>query len=694
MRERAALPGDLSRLLRPRSVAAFGGRVAAEVIRQLRAIGYDGAIWPVHPHREEVEGERAYRSVMDLPAPPDAAFLGVNRHVTIQIVEALAARGAGGAVVHASGFSETGESGRTLQARLIAAAGSMPFFGPNCYGFINYLDGALLWPDQHGGRRVDRGVAIVTQSGNVGLNLTMQRRALPIGYLVTLGNQATVDVAAMIEALLCDERVTAIGLHIEGILDPSALARATARARDRAIPIVALKAGRSPAGAQLAITHTASLAGTDAVIDAFLRKIGIAQVRSIPALLECLKVLHLGGPLSGRDIASMSCSGGEAALMADAVAGHRLRFRALSADQRADVAATLPELVTISNPLDYHTFSWGNEPALTRTFAAVMRAGYAMTLLILDFPRLDRCSDRDWMASANAIIAAFRETGARVAVVATLPEAMPEERAMALIEAGVTPLLGIDEALAALEAAADAGELAIHAEPYRLIARVSQGSSRSLTEWEGKRLLAERGLAVPRGELVRTRGDAVEAARAIGFPVALKAVGTEIAHKTEIGGIKLGLHDPTAVADAAGALLGLGDAILVERMVTDVIAELILGINQDPVVGPYLVIGSGGIFAELVGDSRVLVLPATRQEIDEAIGWLRVARLLNGFRGGPRGDLDAVVDAAMIVQAFAIDHANRLLELDINPLLVRAKGCGVVAADVLIRVIEEENADD
>ena len=211
MRADGAAPGGLARLLRPRSVAIFGGHAAAEAVGQLRASGYDGTVWPVHPSRGEIAGLPAYRSVAALPAAPDAAFLAVNRYATIEIVAALAARGAGGAVAYASGFAESGESGRTLQAKLVTAAGAMPVLGPNCYGFINYLDGVLLWPDQHGGRRVERGVAIVTQSGNIGLNLTMQRRALPIAYLVTLGNQAVVDVAATIEALLEDGRVTAIG---------------------------------------------------------------------------------------------------------------------------------------------------------------------------------------------------------------------------------------------------------------------------------------------------------------------------------------------------------------------------------------------------------------------------------------------------------------------------------------------------
>jgi acyl-CoA synthetase (NDP forming) len=679
--------------LRPRSIALLGGRPAAEAIRQLDRIGFDGQVWPIHPSHDRIEGRQAFRSIADLPTPPDAAFLAVNRHLTVESVAALAHRGAGGAVAYASGFSEAGTGGVDLQTRLAAAAGAMAVLGPNCYGFINYLDGVLLWPDQHGGRRVARGVAIITQSGNIGLNLTMQRRGLPIGYLVTLGNQAAIGVSDMIEALLDDTRVTAIGLHIEGIDDPVAFARAAGLARQRGVPVVALKAGRSAAGAKLTVSHTASLAGADDVVDAFLRRVGVVRVHSIPVLLESLKILHLFGPLAGRDIASMSCSGGEAALIADAVAGSALNCRPLDAAQTARVAATLPALVTISNPLDYHTFSWGDEAALTGTFAAMMAAGYDLTMLILDFPRRDRCADQDWDTSVRAIIAAVARTGTRAAVVASLPEALPEARAEALMAAGVVPLCGLDEALAAIEAAAAAGELARRPERVFITAPpIANGVPTTLSEWQAKRALAARGLAVPEGRLVASPEQAAATAAGLGFPVVVKAAGSHIAHKTEMGAVKLDLRDRAAVAAAVAELQGMSDALLVERMVTDTVAELIVGVARDPLFGPYLVIGSGGMLTELVGDTRLLLIPAAAEEITTAIRSLKVAKLLDGYRGRPRGDLAAAVDAVLAIQAFAMDHGALLLELDVNPLMVRPAGQGAVAADALIRLVKQTSA--
>jgi succinyl-CoA synthetase beta subunit len=220
---------------------------------------------------------------------------------------------------------------------------------------------------------------------------------------------------------------------------------------------------------------------------------------------------------------------------------------------------------------------------------------------------------------------------------------------------------------------------------------VKGGEVRTFTEWDGKCRLAAYGVAVPEGRVVATAEEAVSAAEALGFPVVLKALGTEIAHKTEIGAVKLDLRDATAVAEAAAALGGLVDSLLVERMVIGAVAELLVGVRREPGLGFYLVLGSGGVMVELIEDTRLLMMPATREEVVEAIASLKIARLLGGYRGKPKGDVNAVVAAALALQAFALDNACRLLELEVNPLIVRAAGRGAVAADVLIRFLEEES---
>lgn len=685
---------ELKRLLRPRTVALVGGRACAEVIRQSRHIGFQGELWPVHPHLEQIEGVPVYRSVSALPGAPDAAFVAVNRQATVEVVRALAAQGAGGAICYASGFAEAGAMGLELQSRLRSAAGGMPFFGPNCHGFINYLDGVALWPEQQGGLRQAQGVAIVTQSGNIALNLTMQRRSLPIGYVVTLGNQAGIDLATTIEALLQDHRVTAIGLHIEGIRDTAAFMRAAAIARRRGVPIVAVKTGRSKLGAGLAVSHTASLGGADEVATAFLRRAGVVRVQSIPVFIETLKLLHIHGPLEGRDIASMSSSGGEASFIADAGERCELRFRPFTNADEKRVAATLPELAAVTNPLDYHNFSWGDEPALTAIYAAVMATGHHLTLLVLDFPRRDRCSEASFDATVNAFIAASRRTGAKAAVVSTLQETLPEHRADQLAQAGIAPLMGMDDAMAAIAAAAESGELLRGPNaPIGWAGQPASGVGRSLTEWEAKRRLAGAGLQVPMGQLAATVEAAVEAAVKIGFPVAVKSVGSAIAHKTEMGAVRLRLADPAAVRAAATELANLGEALLIEQMVSDSVAELIVGFNRDATFGWHLLLGSGGIMVNLIGDTRIRMAPASRSEILTAIRGLKAGAILAGYRGQRAGDIDAAADAVLSLQDFVFKERRRLLELEVNPLIVRPAGLGAVAVDALVRIGEEPAHD-
>lgn len=714
------MPRDLARLLGPRSICAVGGREAARVVEQCRRMDFAGPIYPVHPSRREMAGLPCVRSVEDLPEPPDAAFVGVRRERTVEVVRALAARGAGGAVCYASGFAESGTAGAALQTALVEAAGDMPILGPNCYGFVNYLEGAPLWPDQHGGRRCGRGVAILSQSSNLAITLTMNLRAVPIAAVATLGNRALVGTADVLDALLEDGRITAVGVLVETLEDAPALAAAARKAREKRIPIVACKLGRSEEGARLTLSHTASLAGSDRNAAAFFRRAGIGRAHSLPALLETLKLLHAGGPLGGRDIASLSCSGGEAALMADAIGRRRLRARPLTRAERERVGATLDDLVTVSNPLDYHTFIWGDAERLADTFAAMLGCRFDLGVLVIDPPRRDRCGDAEWRTALDAFGNALERAGARGCVLATLPESLPEALSEALLARGIAPLAGVDDGLAAVEAAADIGQawaaggrIEVEASPRSPAALAGAGVGAGanagtggswrretvLTEPEAKERLARAGVPVPRGEVVRSPEEAVAAAVRVGLPVAVKAVGRELVHKSERGAVRLGLETPDAIEAAARALLPLGDGLLVERMVGDGVAEVLVGIACDPHVGPVLVVGSGGVLAELIGDRAVLLAPASREEIEAALSGLKAAALVEGFRGRPAGDRAALVEAVLTIQRAALDRTGRLSELDVNPIIVRPAGRGVVAVDAVMRLAgdgptEREPAED
>ncbi|MDQ2094822.1 acetate--CoA ligase family protein [Rhodalgimonas zhirmunskyi] len=680
------MPGEgrsgLDRLLRPRSIAVIGGGSwCANVIEQCRKIGFEGAIWPVHPLRDVVGGLPAVRRIEDLPEAPDAAFIGINREGSIEALGVLSARGAGGAVCFASGFSEaqaeTGD-GQAMQAALLEAAGAMTVLGPNCYGVLNYLDGAALWPDQHGGARVARGVALVTQSSNIAINLTMQDRGLPLAYVVTVGNQAQTGMSEVARALLRDARVTALGLHIEGIDDLRGFEALAEDARALGKPIVALKIGRSEQARAATVSHTASLAGSDAGARALLARLGIGQASSLAAMLEALKLLHVAGPLASRRIASMSCSGGEASLVADTAFGRRLELPALDAGQQTALRAVLGPRVALANPLDYHTYIWGDEEALAGTFGAMMQGDLALGCVILDFPRADRCDATAWEPVIAAVARAKAASGRAMAIVGTLKETLPEAVSKRLDEMGIVPLAGLAEAVEAMEIAADLGEVREVAPPLVLAPPATGG--RVLSEAEAKAALAGEGVRVPVAARAATPQEAVAAAARIGFPVVLKGEG--IAHKSEAGAVALNLGNAEAVAAAARAMPA--DSFLVEEMISGPVAELLVGVVADPAHGYVLTLAAGGVLTEVLGDSVSVLVPTSRAGVRAALGALKIAPVLAGYRGARGADMEAIVDAVMAVQAYVA--AQRPLEIEINPLMCGPGGA--VAADALIRIGE------
>ncbi|MBO9443576.1 acetate--CoA ligase family protein [Phaeobacter italicus] len=670
---------DLSRLFRPKSLAVIGGGAWCRlVIEQCQKMGFGGTIWPVHPKAEEVAGLPAFKDVDSLPEAPDAAFVGVNRFATIDVVRALSARGAGGAVCFASGFLEAAAEdaeGADLQAQLLEAAGDMPFLGPNCYGFINYLDGALLWPDQHGGQRAETGVALVTQSSNIAINLTMQKRGLPLAYVVTAGNQAQSGIAAIGEALLEDDRVTALGLHIEGFGDLRAFEALAARARALGKPIIALKVGKSAEAQAATVSHTASLAGGDAGAGALLSRFGIPRLDDLPSFLETLKLLHVTGRLPSNRIATISCSGGEASLAADTAHARRVAFPPLNDRQKTDLRAALGPMVALANPLDYHTYIWRDTEAMTNAFAAMMDPKLAMTMLIADFPRGDRCDASDWECTISAMIAARERTGANAGFIATLPELMPEEVAARLMEAGVVPFSGLTEAIAACEAAS----LCLPEPPEPLLLPTATVEPDLIPEAEAKRQLSAYGLRVPHSKRAISATNARAVAVDLGFPVVLKGEG--VAHKTEAGAVVLNLTSGQAVSDAAHDMPAR--SFLIEEMVTGAVAELLIGVVKDPAHGFVMTLAAGGTLTEVLQDSASVLLPASEADLETALNSLRVSRLLDGYRGAAAANREALMAAIRAVEAYVLENALGLEEIEINPLLCTPTDA--VAADALMR---------
>ena len=395
-----------------------------------------------------------------MPGSPDAAFIGVNRQLTIDVIRQLRDADCGGGVCFASGFLEADETGGKLQAELIDAAGDMPVLGPNCYGFINYADGALLWPDQQGGKRLESeqpGIAIIAQSSNIAINFTMQQRGMPLSYVMTVGNQALVGISELALNLLDDPRVNTIGIYVEGFDSIPAFEELGRKSRELNKPIVVYTVGKSELAQVSAQTHTASLVGAHEVTSEFVRRCGFGQAHSIPVFLETLKLLNLFGPLDSYRVSSMSCSGGEASIIADAAEGRKVYFPELSDEQKKPIEDALGPLVTVANPLDYHTYSWANREMMEGAYSGMVRHGFALNYLILDFPHPTHCDDWEWHISVDAFQSALEDHDAKGAFVVGMPENIPESYVENYRERGMLTLLGIDEALAASEIAADIG---------------------------------------------------------------------------------------------------------------------------------------------------------------------------------------------------------------------------------------------
>jgi len=666
---------DLSRLLRPKTIAVIGGGAwCGEVINQSQKLGFDGQIWPVHTKGGTVAGLQSYKSIAELPSSPDAVFIGINRAATVGVVEELAVMGAGGAVCFASGFAEAAAedaSGTDLQGALVAAAGDMPILGPNCYGFINALDGALLWPDQHGCIRVDRGVAILTQSSNIAINLTMQKRALPIAYTVTCGNMAQTTQAEIAQGLLDDPRVTAIGVHIEGFGSIPAWDAFARKAFKRGIPVVALKVGTSDHAQKAAVSHTASLAGSDAGAQAVLDRLGISRVHDIPTFLETLKLLHCNGRLTSNRLSSISCSGGEASLAADTAHGRNVVFPPLNPNQKKALKRALGPMVALANPLDYHTYIWRDAAAMADAWTPMADKDIGLTLSIVDYPHTDAS---DWACATEAALAVRARSGRPVAVVATLPELMPEDVARQLLDGGVTPILGLTEAIAAAEAAAPASAPAT--EPL-----LSAGKDRSgdvMTEAEAKSALAAFGLRIPVQEVAESAVAAGRLASVMPEPLVLK--GTGIAHKSDVGAVQVGLK----ASEVEAAAQNIPSAtFLIEEMVTGGVAELLVGVTRDSAHGFVLTLAAGGTMTEILNDATSLLIPASKEAVKSALSRLRMYPLLTGYRGQPAADIEAICEAVQAIQAYVIENVDTVCEVEVNPLICTP--ARAVAADALIR---------
>lgn len=411
----------LNRLLNPKHVCFVGGSTMADAVKRCKAGGFKGDIWLVNPKHKEINGIPCFQSIADLPEAPDASLIGTNRNVTIDIVHQLNERGAGGAVCYASGFGESGDEGEALQVELLKAAGNMPILGPNCYGLLDFLHGTALWPVAYGGELVEKGVAILTQSGNFAYNISMLENAPQTSYLISVGNQAQVGVHHLIDALIDDPRVTAIGLHLEGLKDVPAFTDAVIRALQKKVPIVVMKSGSSSIGANLAMSHTGSLAGSDELYTTLFERVGAIRVNGPVSFIETLKLLQDGKLPKGRRVSAMANSGGDAGMIADYCEKNGLELPPLSESKAKRLKALLPEFAHVANPLDFTTAIWGDEDALSQCAEIMFESDTDLGFLALDFPTESSGEQSEYVLMADASKKNYRKTVCRE----PLPQSSP-----------------------------------------------------------------------------------------------------------------------------------------------------------------------------------------------------------------------------------------------------------------------------
>jgi acyl-CoA synthetase (NDP forming) len=691
---------NLLRLLKPRHIAFIGGTDAETALRSCQRIGFSGDIWPVNPRRDSMCGLPCYSSVEELPHVPDAVFLAVPTKPAIDIVCWLAEQGAGGVVCYTAGFGSDGKEGGASDQALVDVAGDLAIIGPNCYGVINFMDRAALWPFAHGGFNPGYGAAIITQSGMLSSDITMNQRSVPLAYMVSAGNQSVLQLEDYIDVMCELDEVRAIGLHIEGLKDIESFSRVARKALKLNKPMVVLKTGTSKIGGQLTISHTGSLSGTNEIYQALFDRLGIISVANPAQLLETLKLICVSGLPKGKRLMGFTCSGGGATMLADYAEKLDLEFPQPSQSVETDLIKKLPSIANVTNPLDYTTPIWGIPDKVTAVFEAAFQDSYDAAIIVQDYPLPGSDESKPfYLSDAQSFIDALSKAGIPGMVCSTLSENIDQKTREFLIENHITPSQGITETLDAI-----AGCVWYQSQRSFVLEAVSStfeiadctADTVQIDEHAGKTELHAAGINVPESKLVNAAA-ATNAAQQLGFPVVLKLNSQHIAHKTEIGAVIIGLNDKPEVDKAmrqmqisvaksnSNSKLKLNtDNFLVEKMLSKPLAELMVNIRHDSQFGMIMTLSSGGILIELLDDAVTVILPAFEAEILRAINQLKISKMLNGYRGSQAVDKISLVNGIKSIIDYAIDNKDRIAEIEINPLFVYPNE--VCAVDVLTQV--------
>jgi acetate---CoA ligase (ADP-forming) len=681
--------------LDPRSVAVIGAsenpnKIGGRPIHYLGRFGFRGAIYPINPHRAEVQGHKSYPDLASLPEAPELAVVAVPGQAAVDAVAACAERGVKVAIVMASGFGETGAAGRAQEQAMVARAraAGMRLIGPNTQGLANFGTGAIASfstmflesPPKDGP------VAIVSQSGAMSVVPygLLRARGIGVRHAHATGNDADVTAAELARAVVEDPAVELLLLYLESIADAAALADVAETARHRGLPVVALKAGRTAAGQQAARSHTGALANEDRVVDAFFRRHAIWRARDMPDLVNAAELYLRGWRPEGRRLVAISNSGASCVMAADIAADLGMPLAALSEPTQRELATVLPGFATVRNPIDITAALLANNRLLGAILPIVGRDP-AADLALIAIPVAGVGYDVEAFARDTADFS--RSTGKPVAMAIPQPSVAEPFRA-----AGVPVFADETQAIRALDQLARHWDLLRRppAAPMPPVAvPMPAGSARFLNEVESLALIAQHGIAVVPHRLCRSEAEVREAFRALGPRVAVKVCSAEVPHKSEHGLVALGIDSEDAAAEVfaeqwrkLGALGVARDGVIVATMAAGA-RECALGARVDPVFGPVVMVGDGGKYVEAMPDVAVL-LAFSREDVIEALARLRIAPLFQGVHGEPPLDAEALADAALKLGALIASAQGRIASIDLNPVMVRPRGSGVVVADALV----------
>lgn len=698
----------LTPLLAPASVAIFGAsndptRISGRSLRYYREAGYKGALYPINPTRDTVQGLKAYADLASVEGPVDCAVIAVPANLAIEAMEACVQKGVRGVVMFTAGFAEIGAEGRAMQERItqIAHDSGIRLCGPNCLGLFNMRIGhtPTFSSFLEEGPTAAGPLGMITQSGAFGTHLLAlaQRRGLQVGVWMSTGNEAEVAVADGISFLADDPDTQAIACYVEAIKDGNLFAEAVARARANGKPVIAMKVGSSTVGAAAAASHTASLAGADAVYGAAFRQLGVERAKTPEDLVNIAYACTRGRLPSSRRLAVMTMSGGAGVLMADASEEGGLELTPLSEESQKEVIGWVP-FAAARNPVDVTAQALNDPSILDKSFELLFgKENFpAMVGFFTTWASSPQMAEPLFKA-VSGIAARYPDRYFALSAIAS-PEMQRryEEAGVGVFE---DPWRAVESIAAAVRAAERLNTPALPIPPFpKNLPPLPKGR---IAEHEAKRILAEAGIPVLDEVLATGAGQAQTVAANLGERLVLKIVSPDIPHKTEMGGVMLNV--PGAEAGRAyneliervqaRAPRAKIDGVLISPMVSGGV-EMILGVQNDPVFGPVVMLGLGGIFVEVLRDVTFRIAPFGLEEAHRMIGELRGRAMLEGARGQPPCDLDALAEALSKLSIFAAAQRGQFTSIDVNPLLVRPKGQGAAALDALILTPEAAPKDD